>query len=304
MELDVKYLNYVLMIANKRNMTKAAEELFISQSSLSQFLAKLEQEIGTPLFVRAKGELLLTPAGELYVEAARKVIEIRRNLYQNIRSLDNRGHITVGVTSQFGLRMLTEIIPEYKKRWPGITIEISESSVPQITKQIMEESMDCAIMALNHIEPFSREQVTLLRSEEVYFAIPGTHPYRSRNPYGVLSRKELTEEFADANFLLPKRASTLRELADEIFSAFQFQPVTMCETNSIIATRSMVASGIGVTFLAESCVTDRANVAYYSLKPRLSRYNALVWRRGWVRNEPENVFVDAVCHYFGDGEGK
>ena len=86
----------------------------MSQSSLSQYLSRLEQEIGDPLFIRAKGELLLTPAGELYVEAARKVIRIQKDLYQDIRSLNNKSHITIGVTSQFGLRMLTEIIPAYR----------------------------------------------------------------------------------------------------------------------------------------------------------------------------------------------
>jgi LysR family transcriptional activator of glutamate synthase operon len=112
--MDTRYLNYVLTIAKKENMTKAAEELYVSQSTLSQYLSKLESEIGTPLFYRSKGRLTLTPAGKLYVQAAEQVMSIKDNLYQNIQSLDNRGHITIGVTSQFGLRMLTEIIPAFK----------------------------------------------------------------------------------------------------------------------------------------------------------------------------------------------
>ena len=54
--MDVKYLNYILAIANRHNMTKAAEDLFVSQSSLSQYLSRLEQALGTPLFIRSKGE--------------------------------------------------------------------------------------------------------------------------------------------------------------------------------------------------------------------------------------------------------
>lgn len=144
--MDTKYLKYVLTIARKKNMTKAAEELYVSQSSLSQYLSRLEQEIGVPLFIRAKGELLLTPAGELYVEAARKVIQIQKDLYHNIRGLNHKGHITIGVTSQFGLRMLTEIIPAYKKVFPQVTIEITESNVPTLTRMILEEGIDCAVM--------------------------------------------------------------------------------------------------------------------------------------------------------------
>ena len=54
--MDTKYLKYVLTIARKKNMTKAAEELYVSQSSLSQYLSRLEQEIGVPLFIRAASD--------------------------------------------------------------------------------------------------------------------------------------------------------------------------------------------------------------------------------------------------------
>ena len=77
--MDVKYLNYILAIANRHNMTKAAEDLFVSQSSLSQYLSRLEQELGTPLFVRSKNELSLTPAGTLYVEAAKRSSKYRKS---------------------------------------------------------------------------------------------------------------------------------------------------------------------------------------------------------------------------------
>lgn len=123
--MDTRYLTYILAIARKKNMTKAAEELYVSQSSLSQYLTKLEQEIGTPLFFRTKGELTLTPAGKLYTEAAEKVIHIKTQLYKDISSLDNKGHITIGVTSQFGLRALTEIIPKFKAAYPDYRIEIT-----------------------------------------------------------------------------------------------------------------------------------------------------------------------------------
>ncbi len=75
--MDVRYLNYILEIARQKSITKAASVLYVSQSSLSQYLSKLEQELGTPLFVRKKHDLDLTPAGHLYVEAAKSVIQIQ-----------------------------------------------------------------------------------------------------------------------------------------------------------------------------------------------------------------------------------
>ncbi|WP_077611903.1 LysR family transcriptional regulator [Clostridium sp. Marseille-P2415] len=296
--MDTRYLSYILTIAKKENMTKAAEELYVSQSTLSQYLSKLESELGTPLFYRSKGRLTLTPAGQLYIQAAEKVMSIKNILYQNIQNIDNRGHLTVGVTSQFGLEMLTEIIPAFKNRYPEVTIEISETNLPTLTKLILEESIDCAIMALNVTEPFSPDQVHILREEEVLFSIPVSHPYRRKNPDRPIKISEFAENFGDENILLSKKGSTLRNLTDTVLEKADWIPSTVCETNSISTTRSMVAMGIGVTFISESCARDREHVAYYSVSPRLTRLNALVTRKNWILSKAGESFCNDIKNYF------
>lgn len=292
-KLDSKYLNYILTIAKKKNMTRAAEELYVSQSSLSQYLTKLEQEIGNPLFFRTKGELTLTPAGKLYVEAAEKVIEIQKQLYKDISGLENRGEIKVGVTSQFGLRMLSEIIPPYKQEYPFVSIEISETSLPALTDSLLHGSLDLGIMAANTLAPFE-SQCVVLKEEEVFFAIPVKHPYCKENKSRPIPIEQLMPVFEKDNFLLSKKGSTLRVLADQIFEKCNFWPRTMCETNSIIATRTMVGRGVGVTFIAESCANERQTVSYYSLEPKLYRYNLLVHRKHWNRNKAEMRFCEYI----------
>lgn len=296
--MDTKYLTYILAIARKKNMTKAAEELYVSQSSLSQYLSKLESELGTPLFFRSKGSLSLTPAGELYVAAAEKVIRIKDQLYQSIQNIDNRGHITIGVTSQFGLKMLTQLIPPFKRLFPDVTIEISETNVPSLTKMLLDENIDCGIMALNEIPPFGPDQVDILRQEEVYLAIPKTHPYYRRNTRQPVTVQDLAEHFSEDNILLSKKGSTLRVLTDQVIESAQIMLSTVCETNSIIAARSMVAMGIGIALIGESCSTDREHIAYYSMVPPLYRLNAFVRRKNWVMNSPEQYLREQILSYF------
>lgn len=292
--MDTRYLTYILAIADRKNMTKAAEDLYVSQSSLSQYLTKLELELGTPLFFRAKGELLLTPAGELYVSAARQVLQIKKQLYKDISNLDQKGHITIGTTSQFGLRILTDIIPKFKSQYPDVTIEFSEFSLPPLTKMLLEENIDLGLLAANSVEPFDPESVDVLKEEEVYFAIPADHPYRKTNRHDPIPQEELLPLFAGNNFLLSRKGSTLRILAGQLFRKYHYEPSAMCETNNILATRSMVARGAGVAFIAESCAHDEAHVAYYSLEPKLTRLNLLVRRKNWILNEPERQFCDYI----------
>lgn len=296
--MDTKYLTYILAIARKKNMTKAAEELFVSQSSLSQYLSKLESELGTPLFYRSKGSLSLTPAGKLYVSAAEEVLHIKDRLYRSIQNIDNRGHITIGVTSQFGLKMLTELIPPFKRLFPDVTIEISETNVPALTKMLLEENIDCGIMAMNTIAPFNPSQVDILRKEEVFWAIPKAHPYYLKNQEWPITIQELAENFSEDNILLSKKGSTLRVLTDQIIESAHIMLSTVCETNSIIASRSMVAMGIGVALIGESCSSDRDHIAYYSMVPPLYRLNAFVRRKNWVMNNPENHLRNQILSYF------
>ena len=296
--MDVKYLNYILAIANRHNMTKAAEDLFVSQSSLSQYLSRLEQELGTPLFTRSKNELSLTPAGELYVDTARRVVQMQKELYQNIAALSHKGKISVGVTSNFGLRMLSEIIPKFKEQFPNVSIEITETSLPGLKKLLADGGIHVGISAETSTSPYSG-QAKILRKEPVFFAIPASHPYaKNHKPGTPITLSELVSHFAQENFLLSKKGASLRILSDQVFDACHFTPSAICETNSISATRLMIAQNAGVAFISESCSVDRQHISYYPMSPELYRFNLVICHKDWIQNEPERLFLDYILRYF------
>lgn len=295
--MDTRHLNYILTIEKLKNLTKAAEQLYVSQSSLSQYLAKLEQEVGAQLFIRAKGELILTPAGELYIEAARKVINIQTELYRGIDLLNLKGHLTIGVTSQFGFDMLTDIVPDYKQRFPGVTLEISELDLPELKKIMEAEAIDCAIASLVNPDDFLQGQVEIIRREEVFLAVPISHTYNCQFKGQSISKGELLKHFNTDKWILSRKHSTLRQVSDGLFANQTFAPNIICETNSITTTRSMVAKEIGVALIAQSCATDRDMIAYYSLEPKQYRYNVFIRRKNWVLGNFEKSFVDSILNY-------
>lgn len=85
--MNTKHISYILEIAEQKNITKAAEKLYVSQSTLSQCLANLESELGTPLFYRHSKELSPTPAGLCYLEGAKKMLEIKKQVYDTIADM-------------------------------------------------------------------------------------------------------------------------------------------------------------------------------------------------------------------------
>lgn len=296
--MDIKHLEYIIEIAEQKNMTKSAENLFVSQSSLSQYLSRLEAELGTPLFNRTKNEMTLTPAGILYVESARTVVQIQKKLYRNIKNLSGTGRISIGITSQWGINMITTIISEYKKAFPNVILEIIEDSVPSIKKNINSEKIDFAIMSVNTLDDIL-VKYEVLREEEIVFAVPDTHNYCliHKNESKEIVTSELEKIFKNDSFILSKKDSTIRNIADAIFKISDFSPDTVCELNSMAAVIKMVSNGVGVAFVPSSCAKPNKNITYFCFAPKLYRYNILARRLNLALNDAENTLINYIKDY-------
>ncbi|MEY8339025.1 LysR family transcriptional regulator [Lachnospiraceae bacterium 62-35] len=297
--MDTKHLTYIIAIAEEKNMTKAAEKLFVSQSSLSYYLSKLEQEIGTPLFLRAKNELILTPAGRLYLEAAHEVVAIKDRLYQNISNLDNKTHIRISTTSLWGNRMLADIIPRFKKTFSDVTFELSQiDDLSLLQKAVAAGEVDFGLMSTGFYSE-SDDMAELLRKEELLFAVPASHPYIRENPGSEISQREIVSKFFNETFLLSRKTSANRYIANQLFMEYAGSiPPSICEVTGLPLTCDMVAQGTGVTFMPISGKSLENEIHYYSCLPRLYRYNILVHRKNLVLNKPEQTFFEFAKKYF------
>ena len=88
--METKLMEYILSIAKHRSISRAAEELYLTQSALNQQLLKLERELGAPLFIRTRNHWELTDIGELYIENAKEILQIKRQTYKQIEDMAKR----------------------------------------------------------------------------------------------------------------------------------------------------------------------------------------------------------------------
>ena len=194
--------------------------------------------------------------------------------------------------------MLAEIIPLFREQYPGIIIEITETNLPSFKKFLAEGTLDVGLAADVSTVPFG-SLVQILREEEVFLAVSMFHPYALSHPSGSpITAEEVKANFANDSLLLSKKGSSLRMLGEQFFESCGFEPVAVCETNNISATRSMVAQNAGIAFISESCSVNRNNIAYYPLSPAIKRLNLVVRQKDWVLNEPEQAFMDLILNYF------
>ena len=149
--MDTRQIEYILQIAEENNITKAAEKLFITQSALNQQLLKLERELGTPLFQRTKNKWCLTDAGRIYVEGARKMMQIKKDTYNQLYdvSLLRKGLLNIGLCPGRGLDMFTAIYPELHRSMPNLTIRPLEMRVAPQQAAIAAGDLDVGFQVLS-----------------------------------------------------------------------------------------------------------------------------------------------------------
>lgn len=106
--MDSRDLTYVLTVRDTQNFSKAAQRLFISQPSLSQYIRRLEQRLGEPIFFRDKAQVMLTPFGEVYAREAEKLLDCIHQMEETLHLAKerNRSMIRVGISQSYSQRCL------------------------------------------------------------------------------------------------------------------------------------------------------------------------------------------------------
>ena len=153
--MDLHYLEYIIEIANMHSISRAAENLFITQSTLSQYLSRLESELGVNLFERRRNEMTLTPAGKLYVAACEQMLQQKRELYNQLSDMGQAktGSFSVGITPQWGAVAYSHIIGKFYESYPNVTVKVMEETASPLIRLLQDGELDMAITAVSQGSP-------------------------------------------------------------------------------------------------------------------------------------------------------
>ena len=265
-------LLYILTIAEHGNITRAAQELFISQPSLSESLNKVEQEFGTTIFDRTQDGLVPTAFGLRYLDTARKILDRFKRLeteldeYRQMR----RGKLTFGIPMNLGTYLLPKILPAFQELYPDITVQFKENNSSELDKLMLSGKLDFSVM---HYEtPNEAIHYELLAEDDFYLVMPLTltrkYHFPDYRPLNVYDLKALEKE----PFLMVANRQKLRQVADSILSQLSIKPNIRYTTKNMETAKRLAASGMGVTFLPHSYLnlfSGVDNLACYPLDPAL-----------------------------------
>ena len=252
--LDFKGLRYITCIARTQNLTKASQELYVSQPSLSKFLHNLENSMGIQLFDRLGNRFVLTYAGERYVDYAERILLIKKDLDDEMNDISalRDGRLNIAFPQTRCSYMAPAILPEFKMTHPNIKVNLFETSSNELEKLLLSGKVDIAIF--NGPENHADLDYEILGKEEFVLVVSRDHPLArcgkriEGNKYPWID----IERFKNDNFILHYPEQRTEQIAMQIFSEKKIVPHVVLRTHSMEGAVRLAASGFGVCFVSES----------------------------------------------------
>ena len=298
--MDLYQLKYVIEIASMHSISRAAENLFISQSTLSQFLTKLEAELGVSLFERRRNEMALTAAGKLYVETCKQMLQQKEELYHQLSNMaqSKTGSFTVGITPQWGAVAYSHIIGSFQDAYPYIHVSVIEETAIPLIRLLKEGQIDMGIIPLADNSSLPPESI-LLQAEELVLAIPRDHASSSPLNYTKEGLPSIdAAALINEPMIFSQTKTTIRQLENQYFSSRKITPHIVAEINSHPASLIMVEQNLGSTFVPVSCMAPSEKIVYAHAVPLVQWFVVIAFRKGFTLHQSEQYFISLVKNFF------
>lgn len=248
-------LEYFMTVAEELNITKAAERHFITQQALSSHIIKLENELGIRLFNRTPS-LSLTYAGSRLLRAATQIMDIKRQILNEIDDINNnrRGEIKLGVSHTRGRALLPEILPLYNMSHPLVEISLVEGNTENLEYQLQHGMIDLMIgfapVMLDGVEtiPLLKDRLFVVMPRKFMTRVFGDKTDVMREKY--LQSADIVP-FKECPFLLLKKGNRVRSLIDFYFKTKNITPTILLETENIETAFALSLKGMGITVYPE-----------------------------------------------------
>ena len=302
-----RQLQYVITVAEEQSFSTAAKKLFVSQPSLSEFIRKVEEELGYKLFDRTVTPLRLTIAGEVYVETAKKILNLERMMTTRLHDLDESefGRLSVGVSPYSSL--LPSTLKRFFETLPNYEVYIEDSVGTAERLRLLEQGdLDLCIQPSYETlsKKFAAEKIML---DSLLLAVPAdfdvnelllqvsTYDDDRGYPEILPEALRLTQ---GVPFLTVNSGKHLRQSVDSLFASVGIKPALKVISHKSESCLDMAIAGVGATIVQHSLTKGKEalqNVRCYLIRHEKA-YNTVsaVYVRGRYLSKAARVFIDAI----------
>ena len=294
--MEKNQLIYVLYAAKYKNITKAAEKLFISQPSLSNQIIKLENEIGIKLFERKHQRIELTEAGRVFIEYAQIIINSFEKLEKVMGEYAsmNKGTLTVGILPVATSLKIFDHIYEFQEEFPKINIFIKEIGSLALVDMMLKREIDIAfaILSKEKLESLKSEfNILEIRKDKITVAISNKHKLAKRKYVNIEDLAGENLIFSNNNFQFPK-------LVTDYMKSKNIPFTTSCQCTQLETTFSLVEKNFGITLCSELTTKENLTIGRYRDLKIKSIILTPIIERSIYMIFPKNVYFYPTIYNF------
>lgn len=302
MTLDSNQL--FLAVADRKSISRASEELHISQSTISTSLGKLESALGVRLFDRTKYPIELTYAGFRYYHYAMQLQTAANRLNRNLKEQKSNGHsrLRVGMSAWKSSYFIKYIYPLLVKAIPNIELDIRKGDVNELEQMILSDEIDiCLVNASRFNEKIIYD---ILTSERILLVGPAAHPIVSANPTSIKTPSNMDiRKLEEERFFLNRPRQEMHRNIINLFYKYQFYPRFVTYTSLSLTQLQLATTGMGFCFVPElgwEYYSNREKVACYTVdEPALSWPLSVAYLNGHPMSDAEEAFIEIVRDLIG-----
>ncbi len=251
--LNLKEQQYVCTLAETGNLTRAAERLFISQPALSLYIRKLENALGVELFNRAGKRFTPTAAGQVYLENARRMLELRDRFNQELSDLrDGKAHrLRVGMQSIRATALSATLILRFLEVYPDVRLIWHDEVYQELEKLLLSDQLD--LFFCNKQNNHEALEYVPLYEDEILFIVSKNHPLVPRDlpPLDAEPPTIDLNLFRNERFFLNTPSQSMRHYADIMLADAGFFPEKIFILRRIYTIISLINQGAGVGFVCK-----------------------------------------------------
>ena len=254
--MNFRNLQYFLRAAEEKNITRAAQKLYISQQSLSGHIAKLEEELGVSLFERG-AELKLTYAGERLYLLAQRICSLEQEILRETGEISDRrrGRLRLGISYTCGRAILPRLLPDFRADHPQVEISLMEGNHQKLNEWLGAGEID-VLLGYAPIDVPGAEVYPLLQ-ERLFLVCPKALTERVFGAAAAEEGRRTLWPDLDIHalrrcpFILLKAGNRIRTMFDSYLEKKDFMPDVVLETENIETAFALAEQGMGITVYPE-----------------------------------------------------
>ena len=285
--MDINQLEVLVTVARERSFSRAAEVLERTQPAVSQAIRRLEQDVGEKLFDRSSKDGTLTFAGELLVDYASQMLNLRQNARNALTEMRDLHHGKVTISAnEHTVFCLLPVISEFRKRHSLIKIEVRRGVASRIPKEITAREVELGVISFKPTDE-SLRYVPILTDELVLIVAP-SHQLAKNASVSI-------RELGDEKFIAHNAESPYRQKVIEMFAKYSTTLDITVELPSLEAIKLLVETGAGVALVPR--LSAAAEIAGGQLKGlsvkemRLERKLNIIYRKNSVLSHAAVEFL-------------